>query len=86
MYAYERIIDLIALANLQMRIEHWILTEVLVWTTLGQIAIAIVGFAIAHFLSRPIGGRLRAFLARRQWAQTAQAGQASPALCRPVEG
>jgi small-conductance mechanosensitive channel len=70
MYGYDRIIDLIALANLQMRIEHWILTEVLVWTTLGQIAVAIVGFAIAHFLSRPIGGRLRAFLARRQWAQT----------------
>jgi small-conductance mechanosensitive channel len=70
MYGYDRIIDLIALANLQMRIEHWILTEVLVWTTLGQIAVAIVGFVIAHFLARPIGGRLRAFLARRQWAQT----------------
>jgi len=69
MYAYERIIDLVALENLHMRIEHWFLTEVLVWTTLGQIAVAIIGFVIARFLARPLAGRTRNFVLRRQWAQ-----------------
>jgi small-conductance mechanosensitive channel len=69
MYAYERIIDLIALENLHMRIEHWFLTEVLVWTTLGQVAVAIIGFAIARVLSKPLAGRTRTFVLRRQWAQ-----------------
>jgi small-conductance mechanosensitive channel len=69
MYALERIIDLIALENLQMRTEHWLLTAVLVWTTLGQIAVTILGFVAARFLARPLAGRTREFVLRRQWAQ-----------------
>ena len=34
MESYQRLIDLIAIENLQMRLEHWLLTRVLVWTTL----------------------------------------------------
>ena len=38
MESYQRLFDVIAIENLQMRPEHWMLTEVLVWSTLGQVA------------------------------------------------
>lgn len=34
MYGYEHLVDVIALRNLQMQAEHWLLTQVLVWSTL----------------------------------------------------
>ncbi len=53
MYGYERILDWIALRNLQMRAEHWLLTELLVWSTLIQLAVIGAGMAVAFYLARP---------------------------------
>lgn len=58
MYGYERIVDWIALRNLQMQSEHWLLTELLVWSTLIQLAVIALGMGLAYFLARPLQRRL----------------------------
>jgi small-conductance mechanosensitive channel len=60
MYGYERIVDWIALRNLQMRSEHWLLTELLVWSTLIQLAVIGLGMAVAYYLARPARAWLHA--------------------------
>ena len=56
---YQRLIDVIAIENLQMRGEHWLLTQVLVWSTLGQIAATLAGLGVAYALSRPLRAELQ---------------------------
>ena len=58
MESYQRLIDVIALENLQMRLEYWVLTRVLVWSTLGQAAAIVAALALATVLARPIRARL----------------------------
>lgn len=65
MYGLDQVIDLIALENLQMQVEHGLLTYVLVWSTLVQITATGVGLTVAYFLSRPLTRRLRSYIARR---------------------
>lgn len=64
MESLQRLIDVIAIANLHMRLEHWLLTQVLVWSTLGQTAAIAVGLGLARLVSRPSQARL-ARLAQR---------------------
>ncbi|TPE51030.1 mechanosensitive ion channel family protein [Amaricoccus solimangrovi] len=59
MESYQRLVDVIALQNLRMRLEFWLLTEVLVWSTLGQAGAILACLALAHLLA----GRARARLA-----------------------
>ncbi|MCB9947115.1 MAG: mechanosensitive ion channel [Rhodospirillaceae bacterium] len=54
MYGYEDLIDLIWLENLRMQAEYWFLTQVLVWTTLVQLAVCAVGIGGALLLSRVV--------------------------------
>jgi len=54
------LIDPIALENLQMRLEHWALTQVLVWSSLAQLAAVAAGAGLGWLLGR----RLAAPLAR----------------------
>ena len=65
MESYQRLIDLIAIENLQMRLEHWLLTRVLVWTTLLQAAAILAAIGLAWLLARPLRLRLAAFAARQ---------------------
>ena len=60
MYGYERIVDWIALRNFQMKSEHWLLTELLVWSTLVQLAVIGLGMVAAFYLARPAKKRLQA--------------------------
>jgi small-conductance mechanosensitive channel len=60
MESYQRLIDMIAIENLQMRLEHWLLTRVLVWSTLGQAAAILAALLAAHLLAPPIRARLAA--------------------------
>jgi small-conductance mechanosensitive channel len=52
------VIDRLVLENLQMRLEYWILTEVLVWSTLAQLAtilaITVLAWLTARALKRPV--------------------------------
>ena len=68
---YQRLIDVIAIENLQMRGEHWLLTQVLVWSTLGQIAATLAGLGVAYALSRPLRTELNGFIARSGVTETA---------------
>jgi small-conductance mechanosensitive channel len=65
MDSYQRLVDVISIENLQMRAEHWLLTQVLVWSTLGQAAAVVVALALAALLARPARAWL-AGLAERQ--------------------
>jgi small-conductance mechanosensitive channel len=65
MYGYDEIIDLVAIQNIHMRVEHWLLTQVLVWSTLGQAGALLSGLVAAFFLSKPLTGRLRSFISQR---------------------
>lgn len=58
MYGYGELIDLIWLESLQMKVEHWFVTEVLVWTTLVQLIAAAVGIGIAYLVSRMFNVRV----------------------------
>jgi small-conductance mechanosensitive channel len=69
MYGFDELIDLIALQSLQMRAEHWLLTHVLVWSTLVQLTVAAVGFTAAYFLSRPLKRWLHRFVIRRRMTE-----------------
>jgi hypothetical protein len=66
MESYQRLIDVIAIENLQMRLEHWFLTRVLVWSTLGQIAAIAVALGLAYVLARPVRTRLASVAARQE--------------------
>ena len=66
MESYQRLIDVIAIENLQMRLEHWLLTQVLVWSTLGQAAAILAALGLAYILARPIRARLAAPSPARQ--------------------
>ena len=60
MESYQRLIDVIAIENLQMRLEHWLLTRVLVWSTLGQAAAILAALGLAWLLAPPLRARLAA--------------------------
>jgi small-conductance mechanosensitive channel len=66
MESYQRLIDVIAIENLQMRLEHWFLTRVLVWSTLGQIAAIAAALGLAYVLARPVRTRLAGVAARQE--------------------
>jgi small-conductance mechanosensitive channel len=67
MESYQRVIDVIAIGNLQMRLEHWLLTQVLVWSTLGQAAAIAAALVLARVLARPVRRRLADFAARQSF-------------------
>ena len=67
MESYQRLIDVIAIENLQMRLEHWLLTQVLVWSTLGQVGAILAALGLAYLLARPLRARLAAFAARQSF-------------------
>ncbi len=69
MFGHDYLIDVIALANLQMQAEHWVLTSVLVWSTVIQVAAVAAGFLVAFAVSRPLRRRLRAFISRRRMTE-----------------
>jgi len=46
------LIDPIALESLQMRLEHWALTQVLVWSSVAQLAVVLAGAGLAWLLGR----------------------------------
>jgi small-conductance mechanosensitive channel len=58
MESYQRLVDVIALQNLQMRAEHWLVSQVFVWSTLGQAAAVCVALALARFIGRRAWARL----------------------------
>jgi small-conductance mechanosensitive channel len=64
MESYQRLIDVVALENLQMQVEHWVLTNVLVWSSVVQIAATIAGLAFAFAASRPVRHALLALAGR----------------------
>ncbi len=73
MDSYQRLVDVIALANLQMRVEHWLLTQVLVWSTLGQAAAVAGALVLAVAVAGPARARLATFADRRLEAPTLRA-------------
>ena len=66
MESYQRLVNVIALENLQMQIEYWVLTKLLVRTTLWQIAAILAGFGAAQIVAQPLGAWLRSRGASRQ--------------------
>lgn len=52
MESYQRLIDVIALENLQMRAEFWVLTQVFVLSTLWQITAVAAAFVVSHLAAR----------------------------------
>jgi small-conductance mechanosensitive channel len=85
MYGFDELIDLIALQSLQMQAEHWLLTKVLVWSTLVQVTVAAVGFTVAYFLSKPLKRWLHGFVIRRRMTEKAlrMLGNTAIALALP---
>jgi small-conductance mechanosensitive channel len=85
MYGFDKLIDLIALQSLQMRAEHWLLTQVLVWSTLVQVTAAALGFTVAYFLSKPLRRWLHGFVIRRRMTEKAlrMLGNTAIALALP---
>jgi small-conductance mechanosensitive channel len=85
MYGFDKLIDLIALQSLQMRAEHWLLTQVLVWSTLVQVTAAALGFTLAYFLSKPLRRWLHGFVIRRRMTEKAlrMLGNTAIALALP---
>ena len=62
---YQRLVDVIAIENLQMRLEYWLLTQVLVSSTLGQATAIVAALALATILARPIRARLQSIVLRQ---------------------
>lgn len=60
MESYQRLVDVIALENLHMRVEYWALTQLLVPSTLWQIAALLAGLALAQIATRPVCAAIRA--------------------------
>ncbi len=86
MYGLDHLIDVIALESLQMRVEHWFLTQVLVWSTLVQIIAAATGLTAAYILSKPVKAWLRDFVIHRQMTEKIlrMLGNIAIALAFPV--
>ena len=59
MESYQRLFDVIYLQNLQMLAEHWMMTELLVRSTLVQLVLVAVTLVLAALLARPLRARLR---------------------------
>jgi small-conductance mechanosensitive channel len=59
MESYQRLIDVIAMENLRMQAEHWFLTQVLVWSSLWQIAATLSALIVAYAVARPVRRALR---------------------------
>jgi Small-conductance mechanosensitive channel len=68
-YGIEKLVSWITVRNLQMRVEHWLLTELLVWSTLIQLFVVFACFAIAYLASRPLQERLSAIVTRFRWRE-----------------
>lgn len=85
-YGIEKIVDWISIRNFQMRVEHWLLTELLVWSTLIQLAVVCACFAAAYLLARPLETRLSAIVARFRWREKTLQMFATVArsLARPI--
>jgi small-conductance mechanosensitive channel len=58
MESYQRLFDVIAIENARMRLEHFLLTQVLVWATLRQVAVIVAALGFAYLLGRPLRARL----------------------------
>ena len=69
MYGYENLIDLIWLESTQMRVEYWLLTKVLVWSSLVQLVIVVLGLVLSFFIARPIKKKLAEYPSRREWTE-----------------
>lgn len=67
MYGFENLIDLIRLESTQMRVEHWLLTKVLIWSSLGQLVVTAVGLALAFLIARHTKRKLAAFASGQNW-------------------
>ncbi len=80
MESYQRLFDVIAIENLQMRAEHWLLTQFFVWSTLTQVAVLVAALGVAWLLARPLRERLRRMLARSGVTETAFSGMAAGAI------
>jgi small-conductance mechanosensitive channel len=74
MESYQRLIDVIAIENLQMRLEHWFLTRVLAWSTLGQVAAIAAALGLAYVFARPVRARLASVAGRREVSAPAVRG------------
>ena len=75
MESYQRLIDVIAIENLQMRLEHWLLTQVLVWSTLGQVGAILAALGLAY-LARPAAARAPCRASPRARASTRRSSAA----------
>lgn len=80
MESYQRLIDVIALENLQMRAEYWFLTRVLVQSTLFQLAAVLVSLGLAWAATKPLHDRLLSFIARGSTALPLAQGLARAAI------
>jgi small-conductance mechanosensitive channel len=80
MQSYQRLIDLIAIQNLRMQAEHWLITRVLVWSSLGQLAAIVGALVVAYAASRPLRAALRRHIARRSLSETVVRGLADAAM------
>lgn len=69
MYGLDKLLDWISIRNFQMRAEHWLLTEFLVWSTLIQLSIVGAGLGIAYLASRPLAARLTAAVTHFRWRE-----------------
>lgn len=80
MESYQRLIDFIAIQNARMYAEHWLLTQVLVWSTLWQILAVIFGLGLAYAASRPLRRRMEARVANQYARDTLASGFARSAV------
>jgi len=67
MYGFEYLVDMIWLESMQMRVEYWLLTKVLVWSSLGQLLVSLLGLMLAFFAARPMKAKLAEFASRQKW-------------------
>ena len=83
MESYQRLIDIIAIENLQMRLEHWTADPGAGAPTLAQAAAIVAGLVLARLLARPVRRRLAAFAARPGLTVPACAARRRRLLDRP---
>jgi small-conductance mechanosensitive channel len=57
-----------------MRVEYWLLTQVLVWSTLLQVAVAAAALGLAYLLGRPLRRRIADFAVRHAMGAPAVRG------------
>lgn len=67
MYGFEELVELIWLESMQMRVEYWLLTKVLVWSSLSQLVVAVAGLAFAFVFAKPMKKKLTEFASRQKW-------------------